>query len=47
MNDIPEATYDFDVTLKHFDVVHVALPVLDVALVVARNHPLFVVAPNH
>lgn len=34
-------------TLKHFYIIHVGLPVFDVALVVARQHPLFVVAPNH
>ena len=33
--------------LKHFDVVHVGLPVLDVAAVVAGDHPLVVVRPHH
>ena len=33
--------------LEHLDVVHVALPVLDVAAVVARHHPHVVVTPLH
>ena len=33
--------------LEHFDVVHVGLPVLDVAAVVAGDHPLVVVRPDH
>jgi len=33
--------------LEHLHVVHVGLPVLDVALVVAGHHPLLVAAPYH
>lgn len=33
--------------LEHFHVVHICLPVLDVALVVARDHPLLVSTPDH
>lgn len=33
--------------LEHFDVVHVGLPVLDVAAVVAGDHPLVVAGPHH
>jgi hypothetical protein len=33
--------------LDHFHVVHVGLPVFDIALVVASDHPLLVSAPDH
>ena len=33
--------------LEHLDVVHVELPVLDVAAVVAGHHPSVVVTPLH
>ena len=35
------------VRLVHLDVVHVGLPVLDVAQVVARQQPKVIVAPGH
>ena len=35
------------VCLEHLDVVHVGLPVLDVAAVVGRQHPHVVVGPGH
>lgn len=34
-------------SLEHLDVVHVGLPVLDVAAVVRRQHPHVVVRPGH
>ena len=43
----PKATYGIKVTLEHFHIVHVGLPVLQVALVVARRHPLLVATPDH
>lgn len=33
--------------LEHLHVVHVRLPVLDVARVIARHHPAVVVGPHH
>ena len=33
--------------LEHLDVVHVALPILDVPAVVPRHHPHIVVTPLH
>lgn len=35
------------VSLEHLDVVHVGLPVLDVAAVVSRQHPHVIVRPGH
>lgn len=34
-------------SLEHLDVVHVGLPVLDVAAVVRRQHPHVIVRPGH
>jgi len=33
--------------LEHLNVVHIGLPVLDVARVIRRHHPLLVVGPHH
>lgn len=33
--------------LEHFNIVHVALPILDVASVVPGHHPYVVVGPHH
>ncbi len=35
------------VTLEHFHIVHVGLPVLQVAFVAARQHSLLVATPHH
>ena len=47
MMGIPESSDGFQVSLKHLDVIHIGLPVLDVSSIVARYHPLRVTAPNH
>ena len=47
LGSIPDAPNGFFVSLKHFDVVHIWLPVLDVAPVVTGHHPNIVVRPNH
>lgn len=47
VDDIPESSNRFFVRLKHLDVVHVALPVLDVTGVVPGHHPALVVRPYH
>lgn len=44
---VPDSTDRLLVGLEHLDVVHVGLPVLDEAAVVARHHPVVVVRPNH
>lgn len=44
---VPDSTDRLLVSLEHLDVVHVGLPILDEAAVVARHHPVVVVRPNH
>ncbi len=44
---IPDAPNGFFVSLKHFDVVHIRLPILDVTTMVTGHHPDIVVRPNH
>ena len=43
----PGFSNGFLVRLEHLDVVHVGLPVLDVAAVVSSQHPHVVVGPGH
>lgn len=47
VDDIPESSNRFFVRLKHLDVVHIALPIFDVACVVPRHHPALIVRPYH
>lgn len=44
---IPDAAYGFLVCLEHFDVVHVGLPIFNVAAVIASHHPNVIVGPDH
>lgn len=44
---IPDAPNGFFVSLKHLDVVHIRLPILDVATMVTCHHPDIVVRPHH
>ncbi len=44
---LPDITNGFLVALERLQIVHVALPVLDAAAVVARHQPVLVVAPHH
>lgn len=43
----PDATDSLLVSLVHLDIVHVALPVFDVASMVCSHHPEVIVAPTH
>lgn len=45
--DIPYSPNRLLVRLIHLDVVHVRLPVLDVAAVVSSHHPAIIVRPDH
>lgn len=47
VDDIPESSNRFFVSLKHLDVVHIALPILHIACVVPRYHPAFIMRPYH
>lgn len=47
VDGIPESSNRFFVRLKHLDVVHVALPILDVACMISCDHPALVVRPHH
>lgn len=44
---VPDAADGLLVSLEHSDVVHVALPVFDIAAVIAGHHPLVSAAPGH
>ena len=44
---IPDAPDGFLVSLEHFHVVHVWLPIFNVAAVITGDHPNIVVWPNH
>ncbi len=44
---LPQTPNGINVTLEHFHIVHVGLPVLQVALVVARQHQLLVATTDH
>ena len=44
---IPHLADGLLVSLEHFHIVHVRLPIFDKAVVVAGNHPCVIVVPHH
>ena len=44
---LPQTPNGIKMTLEHIHIVHVGLPVLQVVLVIARQHQLLVATPDH
>lgn len=44
---VPDASDGFLVSLEHADVIHVALPILDITAMISCYHPLVPSAPSH